>query len=146
MRSLRSASGEFRELAAPNLIKPPEIADDGGCKASLNSSKKDEGKDSKMPGSRRVSDTSSVAWRKATSNKMIARKSNIAEATVKVHVKAIFRKIRVRNRTQVAVWALTNFKNDGLERKYSGNCDHAGMNGGSSDVAVLPIAYHKNCS
>src|ERR1700736_6657724 len=36
------------------------------------------------------------------SNKCIARKINIAEATVKVHVKAILRKIRVHNRTQAA--------------------------------------------
>src|SRR5260370_14635118 len=34
------------------------------------------------------------------SNKCIARKIDIAEATVKVHVKAILRKIRVQNRTQ----------------------------------------------
>ncbi|MER8967087.1 response regulator transcription factor [Mesorhizobium sp. M0808] len=40
------------------------------------------------------------------SNKVIAREINIAEATVKVHVKAILRKIRVRNRTQAAVWAM----------------------------------------
>ena len=39
------------------------------------------------------------------SNKLIARKYNIAEATVKVHVKAILRKIRVNNRTQAAIWA-----------------------------------------
>jgi DNA-binding NarL/FixJ family response regulator len=38
------------------------------------------------------------------SNKRIARKINIAEATVKVHVKAILRKIRVQNRTQAAIW------------------------------------------
>jgi len=37
-------------------------------------------------------------------NKVIARKLNIAEATVKVHVKAILRKIQVKNRTQAAVW------------------------------------------
>jgi two-component system nitrate/nitrite response regulator NarL len=42
------------------------------------------------------------------SNKAIARKIDIAEATVKVHVKAILRKIRVRNRTQAAIWALNN--------------------------------------
>ena len=42
------------------------------------------------------------------SNKAIARKINIAEATVKVHVKAILRKIRVNNRTQAAVWAMNN--------------------------------------
>lgn len=39
------------------------------------------------------------------SNKQIARKLDIAEATVKVHVKAILRKMRVSNRTQAAVWA-----------------------------------------
>ena len=42
------------------------------------------------------------------SNKVIARKLQIAEATVKVHVKAILRKIRVRNRTQAALWAMQN--------------------------------------
>ena len=42
------------------------------------------------------------------SNKTIARKMAMAEATVKVHVKAIFRKIRVHNRTQAAIWAMHN--------------------------------------
>jgi DNA-binding NarL/FixJ family response regulator len=42
------------------------------------------------------------------SNKLIARKVKIAEATVKVHVKAILRKIRVRNRTQAAIWGMNN--------------------------------------
>jgi two-component system nitrate/nitrite response regulator NarL len=42
------------------------------------------------------------------SNKVIARKMKIADATVKVHVKAILRKIRVANRTQVAIWAMRN--------------------------------------
>jgi two-component system nitrate/nitrite response regulator NarL len=42
------------------------------------------------------------------SNKSIARKIDIAEATVKVHVKAILRKIRVRNRTQAAIWGVNN--------------------------------------
>jgi len=40
------------------------------------------------------------------SNKCIARKIDIAEATVKVHVKAILRKIRVQNRTQAAIWGM----------------------------------------
>ena len=40
------------------------------------------------------------------SNKAIARKLGAAEATVKIHVKAILRKIRVSNRTQAAVWAM----------------------------------------
>jgi two-component system nitrate/nitrite response regulator NarL len=42
------------------------------------------------------------------SNKCIARKVGIAEATVKVHVKAILRKIRVQNRTQAAIWGMNN--------------------------------------
>ena len=42
------------------------------------------------------------------SNKGIARKIDIAEATVKVHVKAILRKIRVQNRTQAAIWAMNH--------------------------------------
>ena len=42
------------------------------------------------------------------SNKCIARKIDIAEATVKVHVKAILRKIRVHNRTQAAIWGMNN--------------------------------------
>jgi len=40
------------------------------------------------------------------SNKRIARKFGVAEATVKVHIKAILRKIRVKNRTQAAIWAV----------------------------------------
>ena len=43
--------------------------------------------------------------REGRSNKEIARELGITEATVKVHVKAILRKARVRNRTQVAMWA-----------------------------------------
>jgi two-component system, NarL family, nitrate/nitrite response regulator NarL len=39
-------------------------------------------------------------------NKVIAYQLCITEATVKVHVKAILRKIRVQNRTQAAIWAL----------------------------------------
>jgi len=39
-------------------------------------------------------------------NKMIARRLDVAEATVKVHVKAILRKIGAANRTQAAMWAM----------------------------------------
>lgn len=40
------------------------------------------------------------------SNKHIARELNIAEATVKVHVKSLLRKIGVTNRTQAAIWEI----------------------------------------
>ncbi len=39
-------------------------------------------------------------------NKIIARELGICESTVKVHIKALFRKIKVSNRTQAAIWAL----------------------------------------
>jgi two-component system, NarL family, nitrate/nitrite response regulator NarL len=42
------------------------------------------------------------------SNKLIARHLGITEATVKVHLKSVQRKIRVGNRTQAAIWALAN--------------------------------------
>lgn len=42
------------------------------------------------------------------SNKVIARKLEIAESTVKVYIKAILRKLQVKNRTQAAVWAFTH--------------------------------------
>ena len=48
---------------------------------------------------------------KGHANKMIARTLDIAEATVKVHMKSILRKkrkIRLANRTQGAIWALEN--------------------------------------
>ena len=41
-------------------------------------------------------------------NKVIAIELDIAEATVKAHVKAILRKTRMGNRTQAAVWALAH--------------------------------------
>jgi len=40
------------------------------------------------------------------SNKTIAKELSIAEATVKVHLKTVLRKIGVANRTQVAIWAV----------------------------------------
>ena len=39
------------------------------------------------------------------SNKLIARQWGISEATVKVHVKAILRKVHLKNRTEAALWA-----------------------------------------
>jgi two-component system nitrate/nitrite response regulator NarL len=42
------------------------------------------------------------------SNKLIAIKLGITEATVKVHLKTLLRKIDVNNRTQAAIWAMNN--------------------------------------
>jgi two-component system, NarL family, nitrate/nitrite response regulator NarL len=49
------------------------------------------------------------------SNKVIARKCDIREATVKVHIKTILRKINVKNRTQAALWATAHL--DRVERR-----------------------------
>src|SRR3984957_5932984 len=45
---------------------------------------------------------------KGHANKVIARTCDITEATVKVHMKSILRKIRVDNRTQAAIWPMAN--------------------------------------
>jgi two-component system nitrate/nitrite response regulator NarL len=41
-------------------------------------------------------------------NKVIASELTITEATVKVHLKSIMKKIGVSNRTQAAIWAINN--------------------------------------
>lgn len=42
------------------------------------------------------------------SNKLIAKHLDITEATVKVHLKSLLRKIDATNRTQAAIWGLNN--------------------------------------
>jgi two-component system nitrate/nitrite response regulator NarL len=46
-------------------------------------------------------------------NKVIAKKLDVTEATIKVHVKAILRKIGAANRTQAAMWAAERFTTRG---------------------------------
>jgi two-component system nitrate/nitrite response regulator NarL len=43
---------------------------------------------------------------KGSANKVIANELDITESTVKVHVKAILRKLHAKNRTQAAIWAV----------------------------------------
>lgn len=64
-------------------------------------------------------------------NKMIARDLQITEATVKVHIKGLLRKIRVSNRTQAAVWGLNN-----------NLASHPGFNepGFNENVETFPVA------
>ena len=38
-------------------------------------------------------------------NKVISKRMDISDSTVKVHVKAVLRKLHVENRTQAAIWA-----------------------------------------
>lgn len=69
------------------------------------------------------------------SNKMIARMHSVTEATVKVHMKSILRKIRVANRTQAAIWALKN----GL---FSEGVAEEGTSTPKAIQRVLPINGH----
>jgi hypothetical protein len=57
---------------------------------------------------------------RGTSNKEIARLTNAAEATIKVHLKAILRKTNSQNRTQAAIWAVEHgFRENFLNRHAS---------------------------
>jgi two-component system, NarL family, nitrate/nitrite response regulator NarL len=56
-----------------------------------------------------------------TSNKVIARQLVITEATVKVHIKAILRKLRLHNRTQAAMWACNHLGIRVDDPNWSGN-------------------------
>lgn len=47
-----------------------------------------------------------VCLAQGDSNKIIANRLDITEATVKVHVKSLLRKIQASNRTQAAIWAV----------------------------------------
>lgn len=44
------------------------------------------------------------------SNKLIARDLGITETTVKVHVRAVLRKTKTQNRTQIAIWAKSHLE------------------------------------
>jgi two-component system, NarL family, nitrate/nitrite response regulator NarL len=56
------------------------------------------------------------------SNKVIARNMVITESTVKVHMKAILRKLRLQNRTQAAIWARNHVnENDWNNRAATGS-------------------------
>jgi two-component system, NarL family, nitrate/nitrite response regulator NarL len=88
------AHSKVEDVCAPT--SPALITDRGG----------DIGKHARRPFSMREAAVLN-SLRRGESNKSIARTLQIAEATVKVHVKAILRKINAKNRTQAALWAAT---------------------------------------
>ena len=69
-------------------------------------------------------------------NKVIARKLEVAEATVKVHIKAILRKIRVANRTQAAMWAVSHLSGTTQEASWTQGIDQ-GVSQISSNLKML---------
>jgi len=87
LRSIMGVTPQRREpLLQDNTVKS-KLPDLRGCKLSVREAEV------------------LTYLREGAPNKLIARKFDVAEATVKVHVKAILRKIGVANRTQAAMWA-----------------------------------------
>ena len=77
---------------------------------------------------------------KGHANKVIARACEITEATVKVHMKSILRKIRVENRTQAAIWAMENgYAADGLNGRRL-NPDSARNAAAITEAAIRSVA------
>ena len=77
---------------------------------------------------------------KGHANKVIARTCDIAEATVKVHMKGILRKIRVDNRTQAAIWAMENgYAADGFHSRRL-HPDSARNAAAITEVAIRSVA------
>lgn len=62
------------------------------------------------------------------SNKGIARELDISAETVKVHLKALLRKLQVRNRTEAAIWAIT---------RPAGSAESGGVGRGGSGLALV---------
>jgi two-component system nitrate/nitrite response regulator NarL len=65
------------------------------------------------------------------SNKVIAHKLTISETTVKVHMKAVLRKLGATNRTQVAIWAMQHGVTNGIA-----NAQNGGLTSAKSSTAA----------
>jgi two-component system, NarL family, nitrate/nitrite response regulator NarL len=89
-------------IRAPETISAPETVSNGGQpQPAVDAAPMDDVS--------RLSNRELMVLKQLTqgaSNKHIARDLNIAEATVKVHIKNLLRKIGVTNRTQAAMWAM----------------------------------------
>jgi len=78
------------------------------------------------------------------SNKHIARHFNIAEATVKAHVKAILRKIGVTNRTQAAIWSMNNKPTklfDDIETMNENEVSEEGLRAANFKLGHKPVTF-----
>ena len=76
-------------------------------------------------------------------NKLIARTCEISDATVKVHMKSIMRKIRVENRTQAAIWAMKNgFAADGFKGRLP-NPNSARNAAAITEAAIRSVATNR---
>ena len=71
------------------------------------------------------------------SNKVIARQYSLSEATIKVHLKSVLRKIGKHNRTQAAIWAIEHGLRDSLSEHISDAPGLAPV--GSAQVMALSV-------
>jgi two-component system nitrate/nitrite response regulator NarL len=92
-----SGAPESKEQALPeSIMAEAKLSDLKGCKLSP--------REAEILG----------CLREGEPNKVIARKFDVTEAKVKVHVKAILRKIGAANRTQAAMWASQRLPRTGV--------------------------------
>ena len=87
LRSIMDAAPQMRQQPLQANAVEPTLPDLKACKLSA--------REAQILG----------CLREGAPNKVIARKLDITEATIKVHVKAILRKVGAANRTQAAMWA-----------------------------------------
>jgi two-component system nitrate/nitrite response regulator NarL len=80
---------------------------------------------------------------KGHANKVIARTCAVTEATVKVHMKSIMRKIRVDNRTQAAIWAMANGYATGASNGRRLNPDSARNAAAITEAAIRSVATNR---
>ncbi len=96
---------KFREVAEGRIIMSPNIAE---CLARAMQT---EGQNKLQQSVSRLTEREReilLHVRNGESNKIIARKLNIAEATVKVHVKNLLKKLGLKTRVEAAVWAVNH--------------------------------------
>lgn len=105
----------LRLAALGHKIMPSELADHLDPQMGLRDESPSRWSSSPGVGEAELSEREQVVLQYLISgdpNKTIGRKLGITETTVKVHVKAILRKLNVLNRTQAAIWAMSR----GLDR------------------------------
>lgn len=99
--SIEDAALAIAELLNENTYWPKSIIE----KLPGNVVKKRKFNDNEIRLTNRQQDIFNLVARRGLSNKKIAQILNITESTVKVHVSAILKAYRVRNRTQLALSA-----------------------------------------
>lgn len=96
---------KFREVANGRFVMSPNIAE---C---LASAMRTSGQYNLQQNTNELTDREReilLHIRDGESNKIIGRKLNIADATVKVHVRNMLKKLKLRTRVEAAVWAVNN--------------------------------------